>query len=290
MLGLCYVTLRFIHFAALMMLFGNALYSAWLAPSSLRRLMTRRFARQQKYAVLVSAISALLMMMLQGGLMGNGWQDVIRPDIWQAVASTQFGRVWLWQILLAVITACIAWLEPRSGPRLLLLLACAQFVLLAGTGHSAMNDGATGLAQRINHALHLLCAASWVGSLLPLLFCLRLTRGRWQNAAIHTMMRFSRYGHYAVAGVVISGVNNALLIQGWTNPLNSDWGKMLLLKCALVALMVAIALVNRYVLVPRFTAHHGPAQQFFIRMTQTEVVLGALVLAMVSLFATWEPF
>jgi putative copper resistance protein D len=123
-----------------------------------------------------------------------------------------------------------------------------------------------------------------------LLFCLRLAHGRWQNAAIHTMMRFSRFGHYAVAGVLLSGVANVLLIQGWANLPGSDWGMMLLLKCALVALMVAIALVNRYVLVPRFAAQNGPAQQFFIRMTQTEVVLGALVLAIVSLFATWEPF
>jgi putative copper resistance protein D len=112
MLALSYVALRFVHFAALMLLFGNALYSAWLAPFSLRRLMTRRFARQQKQAVLVSLISALLMLMLQGGLMGNGWRDVISPDIWQVVATTQFGRVWLWQIFLAFITACIAWLEP----------------------------------------------------------------------------------------------------------------------------------------------------------------------------------
>ena len=50
MLALSYVALRFIHFAALMLLFGNALYSVWFAPSSLQRLMTRRFQRQQKLA------------------------------------------------------------------------------------------------------------------------------------------------------------------------------------------------------------------------------------------------
>jgi putative copper resistance protein D len=63
-----------------------------------------------------------------------------------------------------------------------------------------------------------------------------------------------------------------------------------LFKCALVALMVVIALANRYFLVPRFRAQSGREQQIFIRMTQAEVVLGALVLATVSLFATWEPF
>ncbi|URN97720.1 copper homeostasis membrane protein CopD [Leclercia adecarboxylata] len=290
MLAFCYVTLRFAHFAALMVLFGNALYGAWLAPVSLRRLLARRFREQQKMVALLSLFAALMMLALQGGMMGNGWPDVVSPSTLQAVLTTQFGRVWLWEMILALITLWVAWLQPGKAMPLILLFTAAQFFLMAGTGHAAMHDGVTGLFQRSNHGLHLLCAAGWVGGLLPLLFCLRLSRGRRQRAAIHTMMRFSRYGHLAVAGVVFTGVMNTLLIQGWMLPWHSAWGRMLLLKCALVAMMVVIALVNRYVLVPRFRSDDGRAQRYFIRMTQTEVVLGALVLATVSLFATWEPF
>ncbi|HBH7060589.1 hypothetical protein B1H42_03155 [Enterobacter cloacae subsp. cloacae] len=289
MLAFIYVGLRFIHFGALMLIFGNALYSVWFAPSSLHRLMTRRFQAQQQIASLVSLLSAFLMFMIQAGLMGNGWGDVFNPDVLQSVLATQFGSVWLWQIILAVITACAAWLAPQKGSRLL-LLAMGQFVLLAGVGHAAMNDGAVGAMQRINHALHLLCAATWVGGLLPLLFCMHLAKGRWQTAAIYTMMRFSRVGHYAVAGVVLTGAINGLFILGITVPWQTGYVQLLLFKCALVALMVVIALANRYFLVPRFSAHIGREQQIFIRMTQAEVVLGALVLATVSLFATWEPF
>ena len=289
MLAFIYVGLRFIHFGALMLIFGNALYSVWFAPSSLHRLMTRRFQAQQQIASLVSLLSAFLMFMILAGLMGNGWGDVFNPDVLQSVLATQFGSVWLWQIILAVITACAAWLAPQKGSRLL-LLAMGQFVLLAGVGHAAMNDGAVGAMQRINHALHLLCAATWVGGLLPLLFCMHLAKGRWQTAAIYTMMRFSRVGHYAVAGVVLTGAINGLFILGITVPWQTGYVQLLLFKCALVALMVVIALVNRYFLVPRFSAHIGREQQIFIRMTQAEVVLGALVLATVSLFATWEPF
>ena len=119
---------------------------------------------------------------------------------------------------------------------------------------------------------------------------MRLANGRWQNAAIYTMMRFSRVGHYAVAGVLLSGAINALMILGVHVPWQADYVQFLLFKCALVALMVVIALANRYFLVPRFRPDSGWAQQLFIRMTQAEVVLGALVLATVSLFATWEPF
>ena len=40
----------------------------------------------------------------------------------------------------------------------------------------------------------------------------------------------------------------------------SPWGRLLLIKCALVAGMVVIALVNRYVLVPRMSASGSRAE------------------------------
>ncbi len=202
--------------------------------------------------------------------------------------GTQFGGVWLWQMVLAAVTTGAAWLTPQKGSRLL-LLAMGQLLLLAGVGHAAMNGGAPGALHRLNHALHLLCAATRVGGLLPLLFCMRLAKGRWQPAAIFTMMRFSRVGHYAVAGVLLTGIINTLFIVGIDVPWEAPYVRLLLFKCALVIMMVAIALANRYFLVPRFRPDAGREQQIFIRMTQAEVVLGALVLAAVSLFATGNP-
>lgn len=289
MLSGVYVSLRFIHFISLIVAFGCVLYGAWWAPVALRRLMMQRFYPLMRYLLSASALSALLMLMAQGGLMGNGWPDVWQPAIWQAVAGTQFGGVWVWQILLAFVALAVVWLTPRRPGRLLLVLFCAQLLLLAGVGHAAMNDGWLGIVQRTNHALHLFCVASWFGGLLPFIYCLRLAQGRWRQAAICTMMRFSRYGHLAVAGAIASGVVNALLIQGGLIS-TSPWGRMLLFKCALVAAMVAIALVNRYVLVPRMSAGGTRAEQLIVRTTQIEIALGALALFAVSLFATWEPF
>ncbi|HHT7392870.1 copper homeostasis membrane protein CopD [Klebsiella oxytoca] len=289
MLSGVYVSLRFIHFISLIVAFGCVLYGTWWAPVTLRRLMMQRFYPLMRHLLLASALSALLMLMAQGGLMGSGWPDVWQPAIWQAVAGTQFGSVWIWQILLALVALAVVWLKPRRSGRLLLVLFCAQLLLLAGVGHAAMNDGWLGIVQRTNHAIHLFCVASWVGGLLPFIYCLRLAHGRWRQAAISTMMRFSRYGHLAVAGAIASGAVNALLIQGGLISA-SPWGRMLLLKCALVAAMVVIALVNRYVLVPRMSAGGTRAEQLIVRITQIEIALGALALFAVSLFATWEPF
>jgi putative copper resistance protein D len=47
--------------------------------------MSRRFQSQQKVAALVSLAAAVLMFMLQGGLMGNGWGDVFAPQVWFSV-------------------------------------------------------------------------------------------------------------------------------------------------------------------------------------------------------------
>ncbi|WP_200550650.1 copper homeostasis membrane protein CopD [Kosakonia sp. LAM2021] len=289
MLAAVLVGLRFMHFAALISVLGCTLFSVWFAPGSLQRLLSQRFLFWQRGCLWLAAGSAAAMFAVQGGAMGDGWQDVVRPDIWLAVAATQTGAVLAWQVIVACLALVVVLMQPLQQ-RKILLLVILQFVLAAGIGHAAMREGAMGVAQRGNHALHLLCAAMWLGGLLPLLFCMKVAHGPWRAAAIAAMMRFSWYGHFAVAGVILTGAINTLLIRGLVWPWQSHWGQGLLLKCALVALMVAIAVMNRYVLVPRLNLQSDTARQRFIALTWVEVGLGALVLAAVSLFATWEPF
>lgn len=289
MLTAGYIGLRGIHFAAVMLLFGCALFISRLAPRHLQPVMVTRFTLLTRICLGMSMLSAVFMFALQGGIMGDGWTDVFSPQIWLLLTGTQFGSIWLWQIIIAVMTMLVGYLQPQQQGRLM-LLAGAQLLLMAGVGHAAMHDGMAGILQRTNHAFHLLCAAAWFGGLLPVIFCMRLSQARRREHAVMAMMRFSRYGHVAVAGVLATGIINTLLIQGSMWSTQTNYGRMLLIKCALVALMVAIALANRYVLVPRLGLKNSQARYFLIWMTWTEVVLGALVLAAVSLFATWEPF
>ncbi|ENJ7360695.1 copper homeostasis membrane protein CopD [Salmonella enterica] len=290
MLTFVWITLRFIHFASLMLVYGCALYGAWLSPVPIRRLMTRRFLHLQRHAAAWSVISAAFMLAIQGGLMGGGWPDVFSVSVWGAVLQTRFGAVWIWQIILALVTLAVVVIAPVKMQRRLLILTVAQFILLAGVGHATMRDGVVGTLQQINHALHLLCAAAWFGGLLPVVYCMRMAQGRWRQHAISAMMRFSRYGHFFVAGVLLTGIGNTLFITGFTAIWQTTYGQLLLLKCALVVLMVAIALTNRYVLVPRMRQENPRTDLWFVRMTQIEWGVGGIVLAIVSLFATLEPF
>lgn len=173
MLAFTWIALRFIHFTSLMLVFGFAMYGAWLAPLMIRRLLTKRSLRLQQHAAVWSLISATAMLAVQGGLMGTGWTDVFSPNIWQAVLQTQFGGVWLWQIVLALVTLIVALMQPRNMPRLLFMLTTAQFILLAGVGYATLNEGVTAKIHQTNHAIHLICAAAWFGGLLPVLLTCR---------------------------------------------------------------------------------------------------------------------
>jgi putative copper resistance protein D len=173
----------------------------------------------------------------------------------------------------------------------LLLAGVLQLACMALIGHAAMRDGWPGLFQQLNHALHLIAAAFWTGGLLPLLLLMREARQIDRRTdAIRTMMRFSRYGHLAVALTLLSGLINSVMIAGW--PLtwhDSRYIVLLLCKVLLVALMVLVALINRYWLVPRFRLAGSGTQQKFIRMTQLELLLACGVVGLVSVFATLSP-
>lgn len=119
---------------------------------------------------------------------------------------------------------------------------------------------------------------------------MRMAQGRWQQQAIATMMRFSRFGHLFRYWRPADGHHQRPVYCRIILSRHAAYGQLLLLKCVLVALMVAIALANRYVLVPRMQQDNRCMTLYFIWMTKIEWGIGAVVLAIVSLFATPEPF
>lgn len=293
-LTLFYILCRWLHFFALMSLVGAGVTTTLLAPARYRTDLTRRLMLLIRVSTWLTLLSAILLLAAQTGQMGDGWQDTLKGDIWLAVLQTQFGRVWQWQLVLAVLCclmlSCRRKLAGQFCPQAVLLLAVLQLSGLAFTGHAAMLDGWSGIFQRANQIVHLLSAAFWAGGLLPVAYLMREARGpQHRYDAIGTMMRFSRYGHLAVMLVVVSGAINALLLLGWPPASFRLYSQLLMLKTLLVGVMMGIALFNRYWLVPRFQRSGAGAQQQFITSTLVEIVLAAGALLVVSIFATLEP-
>lgn len=276
----------------MMQLFGACVFTRLLAPEVFTSILAHKNKTLITASAGICALSAVLMLAIQAGVMGNGWSDTTNINVWMLVLTTTFGDVWRWHMLMAVFALLLALIDGLPGRYMLLIfLSTGMLIGQAMIGHAAMHEGALGVLQRSNHTVHLLSAAYWFGSLIPLLTCMTFThQPATRSAAILTLLRFSTYGHIAVALVILTGViNSALILNRWPTNMHSLYELLLLCKIALVAVMAVVAIYNRYRLVPQLAKHVHGAQQRMICICYAEFGLAILVIALVSLFATLSP-
>jgi copper resistance protein D len=287
-----FILCRFLHFAAAMAMFGTSVFLGTLAPPSLAEDLAASMRRLEWTAWTVLAVSGLGWLLLEAGEMGEGWQDAVDPQVLSSViVDTTFGHVWVWRLAGVIALAAVLGGRP-SRYRTVAALSALLLGSLALVGHASMRVGFVGALERANQAIHLVCGGFWLGALPPLLTCLtRLHEGSpFRREAATALRRFSGVGHGAVAGVVATGaVNVAIILRRPPTDLASPYQALLFAKILVVALMIASAVGNRYWLVPRMAVSPGPSRRWLARMTTAEIVLGGVVLALVSIFATFEP-
>lgn len=286
-----YVALRWGYFSALMLTTGSAFYVVWLAQGDFRHYLAERLDRVLRITLWMTLGCTSAILSLQLVIMSGDWRSLTDSAIWQAMLSTMIGRGWCAQVVLSLLACLGLAAHGVSRYRLILLVCVTQWCGMAYIGHAAALEGGLGMIQRINHVLHLISSALWAGGLPPL-FCL-IVAGRHpatRRDAIVTMMRFSRYGHVWVMLNIITGVISGWLLLGWPPPV-SLYSGLLLAKVMLVLLMIALALFNRYWLVPRLGRVKGESLlPKLVTYIWLEIGLAALVVVLVSYFATLSPY
>jgi len=241
--------------------------------------------------VLVVCVTTLAWLSLAAGSMGEGWADAWSPEsIGAALFDTEFGRVWQWRLGFAAVLLGILTTGRLDRWPVTALLAALLLGSLGLVGHAAMHAGALGFLNRASHTLHLLAAGFWLGSLVPLLACLRKLMDPALGAdASLALRRFSDLAHIAVATVLATGMVNTWLVLGaWPINVASPYQELLLAKIGLVALMIGLAIVNRYFLVPRLRSAPG-ALRLLGSITIAEVAIGLGVIAFISIIGTLAP-
>ena len=289
------VSCRFVHDASTLMLFGACLYRAVLARSwpvpGLDHL-DRQLRRPLLIAALLALASAAALLLLVAGSMGEGWQDTIDPATVTAVlTATSFGQVWRWRLGLALVLVLSVLLRCGRASGTTLGLAAVLLASLALTGHAVRESGSAGLLHRADDALHLLAAGAWLGGLLPLALLLRDAKGQAAGeGVVVALRRFSGLGYVAVALVLVTGTLNAAFLVGSAAALTGTlYGRVLLAKLALVAVMLGLALRNRFVLLPREPADRTGSLRRLEHSVVVEIGVGAAILAVVSLLGTLPP-
>lgn len=282
---------RFLHYSAAIQLFGTAVFETWIASAALSLsllTLSRRIAVFNAWLLLLSAIAWLG---LESGSMGDGWGDSVNPSVIGLVLSaTDFGKSWI--VNLSLAAACVV-AAHLFGPRrfgILAALATLALASLAFVGHAVAATGLLGLASEASQIVHLLASGFWFGSLLSLVLLLtRIKDPRFTLDADLALRRFSGLGHFAVALALASGLSNSwLVLHDATLSLGSPYQLLLLIKVTLVGTMCLIALVNRYVFMPRIPAGSEGVRKLRDG-TIAELIVGTIVIAIVGIVGLLDP-
>ncbi len=286
-LALC----RFAHFMSAMLAFGASAYLWLYTPDNLQRALSPAIRRLTIGASLVAFVSAIVWLSLEAASMADNWSAAADPDMVAAVLTdTSFGRAWILRLVLAAALVLAAIFALRGDWATISILSALLLASLALVGHAAMQAGAEGVLHRAAHAAHLLTAGAWLGGLVPFVMCLSTyDENGLRSGAVTAMMRFSFWGQFVVAALVLTGAANIALISGRAPfPPATPYRQLLDAKLALVAIMIGLALINRYVVAPRLAP--GAKALAVLRATSlTEVALGTIVVALVSAFALLDP-
>ena len=223
------------------------------------------------------------------GEAATGW---VSAEVWSAgLTGTAYGRAALVgaaAMVLALVSLRVRHLRLRLG------LAGFAFVLAgfatAMAGHAATAPPRFATVPAIT--LHMLAAMAWIGGLLPLWEALRASKqpSAARDPAGAALLLFSRLIPFVLAVLVTSGLLLCIVqVQTLSNLLATAYGRVLLAKLAIVALLVLLAAANRF-LWTRPAAGGSPlALRRLRRSILAEVVLGTLVLAVLGLWRFTPP-
>ena len=286
-LALC----RFAHFLTAMLAFGMSAYLWAYAPERLRLALSPVVHRLALIASSVALVTAIAWLALESAAMADDWSAAVDPDAFGAVITdTAFGHAWALHLVLAAALVAVVAVGSRDRWAATSLASAALLASLGLVGHAAMQTGAEGVLHRANHAVHLMAAGAWIGGLVPFAMCLRAyERDDLRKDAVRAMAGFSFWGQLIVAAIVFTGVVNiALTSHRAPIPPTTPYRALLAAKLVIVAIMISLALFNRFVLAPRLKVSANALRT--LRATSAaEVALGCVVIALVSVFALFDP-
>jgi copper resistance protein D len=314
------ILVRWLHLWASMLLAGLFLFQAVIVvpvarnPSAgighLLGRIHRLICRTALWTLLVALISWFAWSWLVASTMsGDDLIECLQTGDWLTVLTgTQFGRIWLFRVIVNLVLGIGLWLLTQTSGRRRWLqatlagLAVIELVSLAWVGHAAAGPGPFGVVHVVGDALHLLTSAFWPGTLAPLAAFLLLLLKSSQIEAIGlaapVVRRFSASSLIAVAAMAFTGLLNSIFMVGsFRALLTSAYGQLLVSKLILFFAMIGFGAWNLFLLKPRIAvefptvnvAQQKSAVRSLLRNVLCEIGLGTVVILIVGLLGTTPP-
>jgi putative copper resistance protein D len=302
------VETRTLHFASTAIVTGGVLFQTFVGRPSVAPESAcpppdaqayRRQVDRMVWIGLAAAIAsgALWLVLLANDIGEQSWRDLFSNDTALVVlTATQFGQVWIARLLIGLFLLFALLFRARHGKRgedsLRCFLAALLMGSLAWSGHAGGTPGSGGTVHRWSDFLHLVAAGAWLGGLLPLALVLRLSRRSSElsraNFARTATLRFSTLGQVAVATILVTGlVNTWALVGNGRALIETQYGRLLLVKVGLFVVMVGIAAFNRLRLAPMLP--DAQSSRSLERNALTELTLGVIVITIVGMLGALPP-
>jgi copper transport protein len=247
-LGAVFGAVRFAGLAGITVLVGSVAFVAWLWPSGAgdrraRRLVTAAWA--------ATVVATGLSIPLQGAYVAAGTLgDALGLDVVADEMGARTGRAWVVRLLLlaaaAVLLPRLARAASSTGARAASVVGgVALLATISLTGHAVSGD-LVPLAF-VTDVVHLSAVSVWLGGLAVLVVALLWEGADAPDDEVEAVVgRFSPVAFAAVVAIVASGT-----VQGWRQVgsydalLETGYGRLLVLKVALVSAMLVAAAVSR---------------------------------------------
>lgn len=266
---------KVVLYAGLFLGIGGAFALAWLAGDG------RAGQCFVAGTILCGLLAAPLSLGLQGlDALGAPLSHLAQPVVWRTGVGTSFG----WTVLIALIALGLGLLSlagPRAPARPLALAGLVGVgAALAASGHASAAE-----PQWLTRPLvfiHGVGIAFWAGALVPLGLALK----RQAAGAVEFLRRFSWAIVPVVALLASAGIVLAVIqVQTPSALVDTAYGRLLLVKLALLVFLFTLAGVNRWKLTASAEAGATEVQRRLTRSVGVEVLI---VLAIFGVAAGWR--
>lgn len=257
---------RWLNFIGLSMLIGVLAFHVLIVrsvplPRQGFETVQQPFRRLELSSIVLVTLASVGELILRTQMMRGGPLAEIHTVLPVVILQTHFGAVWLIRMGLIGLLTLVWGLRRTTAPqsqRAIIMLSLSTTVLIALTtslsGHAA-HWGDLTMPVLIDW-IHLVAGAIWTGGLFTVGFLFQrfVPPPDAEEAArgLAAVSRpFSRMAAYCVFTLLVAGLFNAWLQVGSLQLLvTTSYGLTLLAKIFLVALVLALAAVNRYYFLP----------------------------------------
>jgi copper transport protein len=310
LVGVLYGVTRALAFGSFAVLVGALAFLLLCWPDGAGRPLVPRVAATGWAVLVVSTVGTLLLQGPYGD--GLGLADVVEPGAVATTLSLPLGSALVARLLLLMLGVLyLGRLRHRlptatAGARAGLTAVGAVLAVGLAATWSVSGHAAVGLQPWLAlpaDVAHLVAMATWLGGLVVLACALRPGRGCQGGPGAAALTRFSLVARYCVAVVVATGTYQSWRQLGsWTAFVDTDYGRVLLLKIVAVLALLGVAELSRRAVHGTSGARErsaaggataagraAPGRRTLARTVLAETGIAAVVLALTAVLVNAEP-